>query len=248
MRLRRRRVILIAGALALIWLGVVLLTPPPSASQTNRRRYDDEESDSVVPKHLRTSYNAVKVGGAAGREGDQKYVGKEFADFEDFQPDVGVQGNNASVKSNIAGEKSVIKDSDTQVHKPNVKSNMGAEKLLHKDGDTQRHNNSLKSNFGAIKQSNSKYLNDDSALLEIEKDLIPKNISLVKSNPSAIWDAASWVKSVEIYPESAPQLGDVLHALSTLPVIHADVGYKGTQLKARFMLQGGQTVVFKPKR
>ena len=106
-------------------------------------------------------------------------------------------------------------------------------------------NDSIKVDRNLTNNANS----NKSALFDIERDLIPKNVNLVKTNPSTLWDtAASWVKSREIYPYLAPQLGDVLQALSTSPIIKADVGYKGTQLKARLVLQGGQNVVFKPKR
>ncbi|XP_070581641.1 glycosaminoglycan xylosylkinase-like [Ptychodera flava] len=69
------------------------------------------------------------------------------------------------------------------------------------------------------------------------------------ANLDEIWTlAGDWVKSREIYPPIAPDLGTVLHAMSTAKVIHADVGYKGTQLKLMLTLQGGQYVAFKPMR
>lgn len=52
----------------------------------------------------------------------------------------------------------------------------------------------------------------------------------------------------EVYPEETPELAAVLTALGTARVERADVGYKGTQLKALLILDGGQKVVFKPKR
>lgn len=51
-----------------------------------------------------------------------------------------------------------------------------------------------------------------------------------------------------MYPEETPELAAVLTALSTARIERADVGYKGTQLKALLVLDGGQKVVFKPKR
>lgn len=36
--------------------------------------------------------------------------------------------------------------------------------------------------------------------------------------------------------------------MATREIISADVGYKGTQLKMLLVLEGGQKVVFKPKR
>ncbi|KAG8555452.1 hypothetical protein GDO81_017705 [Engystomops pustulosus] len=63
------------------------------------------------------------------------------------------------------------------------------------------------------------------------------------------WEIASqWVVPREVYPEDTPEMGAVLHAMATKKIIRADVGYKGTQLKALLVLDGGQKVVFKPKR
>ncbi|XP_072130427.1 glycosaminoglycan xylosylkinase [Mobula birostris] len=63
------------------------------------------------------------------------------------------------------------------------------------------------------------------------------------------WEiAAQWVVPREVYPEETPELGAILHAMATKKIIKADVGYKGTQLKALLVLEGGQKVVFKPKR
>uniref|UniRef100_A0A6J0TGW6 Glycosaminoglycan xylosylkinase isoform X2 n=1 Tax=Pogona vitticeps TaxID=103695 RepID=A0A6J0TGW6_9SAUR len=63
------------------------------------------------------------------------------------------------------------------------------------------------------------------------------------------WEiAAQWVVPREVYPEDTPELGAVMHAMATKKIIKADVGYKGTQLKALLILEGGQKVVFKPKR
>ncbi|XP_045906898.1 glycosaminoglycan xylosylkinase isoform X2 [Micropterus dolomieu] len=63
------------------------------------------------------------------------------------------------------------------------------------------------------------------------------------------WEIASqWVGPREVYPEETPELAAVLTSLSTARIERADVGYKGTQLKALLVLDGGQKVVFKPKR
>ncbi|XP_029488724.1 glycosaminoglycan xylosylkinase isoform X3 [Oncorhynchus nerka] len=63
------------------------------------------------------------------------------------------------------------------------------------------------------------------------------------------WEVAGqWVGPREVYPEETPELAAVLTALGTARVERADVGYKGTQLKALLVLDGGQKVVFKPKR
>ena len=60
--------------------------------------------------------------------------------------------------------------------------------------------------------------------------------------------AAQWVIPREIYPEEAPEMAAVLNAMATSKIVHADIGFKGTQLKALLVLEGGQKVVFKPKR
>ncbi|KAL3870931.1 hypothetical protein ACJMK2_038959 [Sinanodonta woodiana] len=60
--------------------------------------------------------------------------------------------------------------------------------------------------------------------------------------------ASKWVTPREIIPESAPELGGILKALITRKIISADIGHKGTQLKMTLVLEGGQKVVFKPKR
>ncbi|XP_033884217.2 glycosaminoglycan xylosylkinase [Acipenser ruthenus] len=63
------------------------------------------------------------------------------------------------------------------------------------------------------------------------------------------WEvAAQWVGPREVYPDETPELGAVLSAMATGRVERADVGYKGTQLKALLVLEGGQKVVFKPRR
>ncbi|XP_016144536.1 glycosaminoglycan xylosylkinase-like [Sinocyclocheilus grahami] len=63
------------------------------------------------------------------------------------------------------------------------------------------------------------------------------------------WEvAAQWVGPREVFPDETPELAAVLNALATARVERADVGYKGTQLKALLVLDGGQKVVFKPKR
>ena len=40
----------------------------------------------------------------------------------------------------------------------------------------------------------------------------------------------------------------LLNSMSTKPIVKALVGYRGTQLKATFILRGEQKVVFKPMR
>ncbi|OWK08170.1 hypothetical protein Celaphus_00011156, partial [Cervus elaphus hippelaphus] len=76
-------------------------------------------------------------------------------------------------------------------------------------------------------------------------ELVPKLDHTLQSP----WEiAAQWVVPREVYPEETPELGAILHAMATKKIIKADVGYKGTQLKALLILEGGQKVVFKPKR
>ncbi|XP_035212897.1 glycosaminoglycan xylosylkinase-like isoform X2 [Stegodyphus dumicola] len=58
--------------------------------------------------------------------------------------------------------------------------------------------------------------------------------------------AAGWVNSREIHGENTPELGFVLNAMVTYKIVHAGIGYKGTQLKMMLKLSGGQEVIFKP--
>nr|XP_054770184.1 glycosaminoglycan xylosylkinase-like [Lytechinus pictus] len=83
----------------------------------------------------------------------------------------------------------------------------------------------------------------------LELDLIPDFIPQRRHEYSSLWKKAEgWVTSSEITPSSAKDLGSVLYAMAHAPITKADVGFKGTQLKARLMLAGGQLVVYKPKR
>ena len=62
------------------------------------------------------------------------------------------------------------------------------------------------------------------------------------------WKIASdWVTTRTIHPFVAPELGAVLREMATAPILSADVGHGGTQLKMTLTLSAGQTVVFKPK-
>ncbi|KAA8589275.1 hypothetical protein FQN60_012640 [Etheostoma spectabile] len=59
------------------------------------------------------------------------------------------------------------------------------------------------------------------------------------------WEIASqWVGPREVYPEETPELAAVLSSLSAARIERADVGYKGTQLKALLVLDGGQKVPY----
>ncbi|XP_038046244.1 glycosaminoglycan xylosylkinase-like isoform X2 [Patiria miniata] len=90
---------------------------------------------------------------------------------------------------------------------------------------------------------------DSKALLNIELDLIPHALPEGVRTQGAIWNlAGSWVNSKQITPADNPDLGMVLNAMANRPIVKADIGYKGTQLKARLELSGGQWVVFKPGR
>ncbi|XP_076455405.1 glycosaminoglycan xylosylkinase-like [Babylonia areolata] len=71
--------------------------------------------------------------------------------------------------------------------------------------------------------------------------------SVLEPADSAWSIAAGWVTSRQVLPESAPELGAVLHAMATSPIVSVDNGIKGTQLKLTLTLAGGQTVIFKPK-
>ena len=90
---------------------------------------------------------------------------------------------------------------------------------------------------------------DTKLLWDLELDLVPHDLPEGFRTLSAVWNlAASWVKSNAITPEENPDLGAVLNAMATRQITSAEVGYKGTQLKARLVLSGQQLVVFKPGR
>ncbi|KAK4314946.1 hypothetical protein Pmani_013814 [Petrolisthes manimaculis] len=62
------------------------------------------------------------------------------------------------------------------------------------------------------------------------------------------WDLArKWATPRSLVPHEAKGLGDILAALSTAPIIAADVGHQGTQLKLSLRLKGGQRAIFKPQ-
>ncbi|KAB7500823.1 Glycosaminoglycan xylosylkinase [Armadillidium nasatum] len=56
------------------------------------------------------------------------------------------------------------------------------------------------------------------------------------------------LKSLFNDPNSENGLSDIVHAMRTQKVLHADVGFKGTQLKLMLTLEGNQKAIFKPKR
>ena len=91
---------------------------------------------------------------------------------------------------------------------------------------------------------------------ESDESLLPKYRSLISglktrdnSFNDSVWAlAASWVTARHVIPEEAPLLGQVMRALRESRVLRADVSRKGTQLKLALTLDGGQEVLFKPKR
>ncbi|KAG7260114.1 hypothetical protein CRUP_031397 [Coryphaenoides rupestris] len=90
---------------------------------------------------------------------------------------------------------------------------------------------------------------DLQAYRKMEAGLLLSRAARLTNTLQSPWEvAAQWAGPREVYPEDAPELAAVLTALSTARVERADVGYKGTQLKALLLLDGGQKVVFKPKR
>ena len=85
--------------------------------------------------------------------------------------------------------------------------------------------------------------------LQMEAGLTLSRTAQLTHTLQSPWEIASqWVGPREVYPEETPELAAVLTSLSTARIERADVGYKGTQLKALLVLDGGQKVVFKPKR
>lgn len=82
-------------------------------------------------------------------------------------------------------------------------------------------------------------------ILQAAKDNLQFDLQM-KVSPWSL--AAGWVKPDEIHAESTPELGFVLNAMVTNTIVHAGVGYKGTQLKMMIKLSGGQEVIFKPMK
>ena len=69
------------------------------------------------------------------------------------------------------------------------------------------------------------------------------------SDYKKVWPLAKkWVRARQVTPIKAPELGSILHALQTAKILKSDVSRRGTQLKLLLTLEGGQYVLFKPKR
>ncbi|XP_042227302.1 glycosaminoglycan xylosylkinase-like isoform X2 [Homarus americanus] len=130
----------------------------------------------------------------------------------------------------LQGEVYAIRDSE--YHRRNQRNCSGLQML-----------NALYTHLPAVRaqyKSPSSYLTD--LVNNLKRDITRRRVT---GDP---WDLArKWAKPRSLVPDSARGLGDVLAALSTAPIIAADVGYKGTQLKVAIMLKGGQKAVFKPK-
>ena len=94
--------------------------------------------------------------------------------------------------------------------------------------------------------------------LSADHSLVPKFHFLISalqtSSPSlapnqSVWAlAASWVTARHVMAEEVPLLPHVMRSLRENRVLKADVSRKGTQLKLALTLEGGQEVLFKPKR
>lgn len=84
------------------------------------------------------------------------------------------------------------------------------------------------------------------------KDQMSVNQSLSKDYERVWTLARKWVRARTITPVNASELGSVLSALQTAPILASDVSRKGTQLKLLLTLAGGekkkQFALFKPKR
>ncbi|XP_045585385.2 glycosaminoglycan xylosylkinase isoform X2 [Procambarus clarkii] len=130
----------------------------------------------------------------------------------------------------LQGEVYAIRDSE--YHRRNQRNRSGLQ-MLH---SLYTHLPAVKAQYTSV----SPYLRD--IVDNLMKDIIKRRVT---DDP---WDLAhKWASPRSLVPNSARGLGDVLAALSTAPIIAADVGYKGTQLKVAVMLKGGQRAVFKPK-
>lgn len=97
-------------------------------------------------------------------------------------------------------------------------------------------------------------------VFEIEKDnqfkslkeQLSVNESLAKDYKRAWTVAKKWVRARSSIPVNAPELGSILSAMQSAPILKSDVSRKGTQLKLMLTLEGGtkqnQFALFKPKR
>lgn len=89
------------------------------------------------------------------------------------------------------------------------------------------------------------------SLMTVHKSLIklfPAGFLICSTKSAIIFlKCLQWATRRSLVPDSAHGLGDILAALSSAPIVNADVGYKGTQLKVSLVLKGGQRAVFKPK-
>lgn len=130
----------------------------------------------------------------------------------------------------LQGEVYAIRDSE--YHKKNQRNRSGLQMLQ----CVYTHLPAVKAQYSSV----SPYLQD--TVDSLKQDITKRRVT---DDP---WDLArKWASPRSLIPSSARGLGDVLAALATAPIIAADVGYKGTQLKVTIILKGGQRAVFKPK-
>ncbi|XP_064089471.1 glycosaminoglycan xylosylkinase-like [Macrobrachium nipponense] len=145
-------------------------------------------------------------------------------------PSTTLSQNKIVEKVYIQGEVYAIRESD--YHKRNLRNRTGLRVL----SGLYKHLAAVRAQYSSL----SPELND---LFEGLKKEVSKR--WVTDDP---WDLArKWANPKTLLPDKAKGLGDVLGALSTAPIVAADIGYKGTQLKVSILLKGGQRAVFKPK-
>ena len=135
-------------------------------------------------------------------------------------------------------------------HSHHIVSRSSESKLLslaeEKEGDQiDDHHSSIKKNPDDAKKHFVQDNVDDKQ--RIEEKIVNNDVDYEDDDPWLLW--RDMVKSRQITtPDDKDSLNMILEAMAYKPIVAANVGHKGTQLKAMFLLEGAQKVVFKPMR
>lgn len=239
MRLKKGNVLVFSFGLVTVWLFIIVFTPTPDS--THKASYHRELLQEIKARHSSvTSPNnhvskhkkvKMKPAGMTANEVKDDAISQIKENSDDLNKKVGESfdknGKLARDTSKVKG-----KNVDNFIQKNSKKAGDSIEKKV------EMGNLSFVSN-----KSESKV-----TYVQWEKNLVVSHKANTKASYIKLWDeAASWVKTDRITLPGAAELGSILHGMQSAKIKRADVGYKGTQLKAWFFLEGGQKVVFKPK-